>query len=210
MNHAAQDLHHRAPRRRISRRVALSGSPLDLAAPGRGAPDRPPSPGAALGLRLGGDPVSDYLSRVGEQDDPQPRDAEAGDEDATEAEQLESEDEFEGRRRSGIGRKLTDSLLTSLLEGGAKIKRGQDRVTGAAQGTKEELLRMVGTEVRGFLDKIDVVDMMQKVVSGLVIDVNAQIRIRHDDGDEKLKTEISKSDIKLKGESRRKNKEPDA
>ena len=50
-------------------------------------------------------------------------------------------------------------------------------MTGVAQDTKEEVLRIVGSEVRGFLDKMDIVDMMQQVVSGLVIDVNAQRRL---------------------------------
>ena len=48
-------------------------------------------------------------------------------------------------------------------------------------------------------DKIDVVDMMQQVVSGLVIDVNAQIRIRRDE-DGKLATEVSKKKVTLANE----------
>ena len=38
--------------------------------------------------------------------------------------------------------------------------------------------------------------MMQQVVSGLVIDVNAQIRIRRDD-EGKIATEVTKQDVAL-------------
>lgn len=112
--------------------------------------------------------------------------------------QEESED-AEDPNRAGIGRKIGEGILSSLLEGGAAIRRGQDKVSGVAQGTKEEILRIVGSEVRGFLDKIDVVDMMQQVVSGLVIDVNAQIRIRRDE-EGKLATEISEKKVTLGNE----------
>ncbi len=147
----------------------------------------------------------DYFAPVAQR----PNDEERDDFDPEHGESGEGRDEVEGdddRRRPRMRRKLTDSLLTSLLEGGAAIKRGQDRVSGVAQGTKEELLRLVGTEVRGFLDKIDVVDMMQKVVSGLVIDVNAQIRIRRDE-EGKLETEVSRQDIRLGGDKREKSGE---
>ena len=108
----------------------------------------------------------------------------------------EHEDDHDERGRAGIGRKIGEGILSGLLEGGAAIRRGQDKVSGVAAGTKEEVLRIVGSEVRGFLDKIDVVDIMQQVVSGLVIDVNAQIRIRRDE-DGKLATEVSEQKIKL-------------
>jgi hypothetical protein len=110
--------------------------------------------------------------------------------------ELGPEDDPDGRGRAGFGRKIGEGILSGLLEGGAAIRRGQDKVSGVAQGTKEEVLRIVGTEVRGFLDKVDIVDMMQQVVSGLVIDVNAQIRIRRDE-DGKLATEVEKQDVRV-------------
>ena len=118
-----------------------------------------------------------------------------------EADDAAPEDEDDPRGRSRLGRKIGEGILSGILEGGAAIRRGQDKVSGVAQGTKEEILRIVGSEVRGFLDKIDVVDMMQQVVSGLVIDVNAQIRIRRDENG-KIATEVEKQEVKL-------DKEPD-
>jgi hypothetical protein len=111
-------------------------------------------------------------------------------------EERRTEEDENGRSRARFSRKIGEGIISGLLEGGAAIRRGQDKVTDVAQGTKEEVLRIVGSEVRGFLDKMDIVDMMQQVVSGLVIDVNAQIRIRRDD-EGKIATEVTKQDIAL-------------
>src|SRR5690606_16329442 len=103
------------------------------------------------------------------------------------------EEERQSRRR---GRKLAEGLLSGLLEGGAAFRRGQDRVSGVAQGTKDELLRLVGAEVRNFLDRMDAVDLMQQVVSGLTIDVHASISMRRD-ADGKLKSEVNAKKVEL-------------
>lgn len=63
--------------------------------------------------------------------------------------------------------------------------------------TKEEALRIITSEIRGFLDKMDVADLMQQIVEGLVVDVHTKIRFeRASDGEvrptmDKTRTEIS-------------------
>lgn len=100
-------------------------------------------------------------------------------------------------------RRLGDAIVSGILESGAAIRRGQDLIGGVASGTKEEIVRIVGAEVRGFLDKMDVVDLAQEVVSGLVVEVKTEIRFRRDDqgkvrpvvDEEKTKTKISNDEV---------------
>lgn len=73
--------------------------------------------------------------------------------------------------------------LTGLLDPESAFRRGQGIVTGVTQATKEELMRIVSSEVRSFLDKVDAVDLLQQVIAGLTVDVNMQIKFsRADDG----------------------------
>lgn len=93
----------------------------------------------------------------------------------------EERDEHEPDRDRSF-RKLGDSLISSIWgDSSAAFKRGQGLVTGVAQGTKEELVRMISHEVRGFLDKMDAADLMQEIVSGLVIEMKTEIRFRRDE-----------------------------
>lgn len=92
--------------------------------------------------------------------------------------------EPEGDERSRAFRRFGDNLLTNLIgDSSAAIRRGQGLVTGVAQDTKEELVRMISAEVRGFLDKMDAAELVQEIVSGLVIEMKTEIRFRRaDDG----------------------------
>ena len=78
----------------------------------------------------------------------------------------------------------------------AAFKRGQGLVTGVAQGTKEELMRIFSHEVRGFLDKMDAVDLVQQIVSGLVIEMKTEIRFRRDESG-RLEPDIRTSETKV-------------
>lgn len=80
---------------------------------------------------------------------------------------------------SGFRRKLSDSL-TGLLDPDGALGKGKDFVTGVSQATKTEVVRMVSAEVRNFLDGMDTVDLLQRVISGLVIDVKTEIRFSID------------------------------
>lgn len=100
---------------------------------------------------------------------------------------LEDEVRDEVRRR-GLG-----SLL-NLLDSGAR--KGGDLVTEVARGSKEEIVRVVSAEVRGFLDKMDIVDLAQEIVSGLKVDAHVQIKFSRDE-DGKVQPEVTKSETKL-------------
>ena len=80
---------------------------------------------------------------------------------------------------SGFRRKLSDSI-TGLLDPDGALGKGKDFVTGVSAATKTEVVRMVSAEVRNFLDGMDTVDLLQRVISGLVIDVKAEIRFSLD------------------------------
>ena len=101
-------------------------------------------------------------------------------------------------------RRLGDSLISSIWgDSSAALKRGQGLVTGVAQGTKEELVRMISAEVRGFLDKMDAADLVQEIVSGLVIEMKTEIRFKRSE-DGRIEPDIRTSETKLGHEDERK------
>jgi hypothetical protein len=128
------------------------------------------------------------------------------------AEPREDSDSREERERSF--RRLGDSLISTIWgDSSAAFKRGQGLVTGVAQGTKEELVRMISAEVRGFLDKMDAADLVQEIVSGLVIEMKTEIRFRRSE-DGRIEPEVRTSEAKLghdehKAEVKRKPSKPD-
>ncbi len=91
-------------------------------------------------------------------------------------------------RKRGLG-----SLL-GLLDSGAR--RGQDIVTEVAKGSKEEIVRVISAEVRGFLDKMDIVDLAQEIVSGLKVEAHVEIKFSRD-ADGHVQPEVTKNDTKL-------------
>ncbi len=119
----------------------------------------------------------------------------------------EGREEGENREeRERSFRRLGDSLISSIWgDSSAAFKRGQGLVTGVAQGTKEELVRLISAEVRGFLDKMDAADLIQEIVSGLVIEMKTEIRFRRSE-DGRLEPDIRTSETKLGHEDGRKGK----
>lgn len=108
--------------------------------------------------------------------------------------------EAEGEERARTFRRFGDNLLTNLLgDSSAAIRRGQGLVSGVAQGTKEELVRMISAEVRSFLDKMDAADLVQEIVSGLVIEMKTEIRFRRAE-DGKLEPQVDSSETKVRNE----------
>lgn len=77
-------------------------------------------------------------------------------------------------KRTRLGR--LGEQLTGLLDPEAALRKGQDLVTGITQASKEELMRIVSSEMRSFLDKMDAVDLLQQVIAGLTVDVQMQIK----------------------------------
>jgi hypothetical protein len=109
----------------------------------------------------------------------------------------EPREEREGGERDRGFRRLGDSLIGSLFgDSTAAFKRGQGLVTGVAQGTKEELVRIFSQEVRGFLDKMDAADLVQQIVSGLVIEMKTEIRFRRDESG-RIEPDVRTSETKV-------------
>lgn len=98
-------------------------------------------------------------------------------------------------------------MFTELIDSGQAFRSAsQEIVSGVAQGTKEEVMRIVSAEVRGFLDGMDVVDLFQDIVSGLVIDVKTEVRFsRAEDG--KLRPQIKSAETKVRTKAERAEQE---
>jgi hypothetical protein len=97
--------------------------------------------------------------------------------------------------------------LTGLLDPESAFRRGQGIVTGVTQATKEELMRIVSSEVRSFLDKMDAIDLLQQVIAGLTVDVQMQIKFsRAEDG--MAQPRITRNETKI-GKRRDRTTPPD-
>lgn len=96
----------------------------------------------------------------------------------------------------GFRRRLSEGL-NGLLDPDGALGKGKDYVTGVTQATKTEVVRMVSAEVRNFLDGMDTVDLMQRVIAGLVIDVKAEIRFSIDPQGQ-LKSNITTRDTEIR------------
>ncbi len=152
-----------------------------------------------MAVKIGyGPPVVDpKQTRPGERPDPESasQTGRPGDEPATEQEQ---------KQRARFRR-----MFTELIDSGQAFRSAsQEIVSGVAQGTKEEVMRIVSAEVRGFLDKMDVVDLFQDIVSGLVIDVKTEVRFsRGEDG--KLEPQVKSAQTKVRTKAERAEQEAD-
>ncbi len=121
-----------------------------------------------------------------------------GDKSESSREHESEADEPDRDERARAFRRFGDSLISNLLgDSSAAIRRGQGIVTGVAQGTKEELVRLISAEVRGFLDKMDAVDLVQEIVSGLVIEMKAEVRFRRAE-DGKIEPQVEAGETKLR------------
>ena len=57
-------------------------------------------------------------------------------------------------------------------------------------------MRIVTPEIRGFLDKLDVVDLTQQMMEGLVVDIHTKVRFERS-GDGKLRPEVGESETQV-------------
>ena len=99
--------------------------------------------------------------------------------DPDEDDDLPPREERLGFTSASFRRKLGEGLA-GLLDPDGALGKGKELVTGVTAATKNEVVRMVSAEVRSFLDGMDTVDLMQRVIAGLVIDVKAEIRFSID------------------------------
>ncbi|HRI08982.1 MAG TPA: hypothetical protein PKW35_14265 [Nannocystaceae bacterium] len=107
------------------------------------------------------------------------------------------DDERSDRLSSSFRRKLSEGL-TGLLDPEGALGKGRDYVAGFAQGTKSEVVRLVASEVRSFLDNMDSVEMLQRVIAGLVVEVKAEIRFSVDK-EGKLQPALTRREAQVSG-----------
>lgn len=88
--------------------------------------------------------------------------------------------------------------LSGLLDPEAALRRGQGLVTGVTQATKDEAMRIISAEVRNFLDGMDIADLAQQVISGLVVDVNMQVRFSREDPNGPAQPTITRNETKIR------------
>lgn len=115
----------------------------------------------------------------------------------------DDEQRDEQSAEGGDRQPLFKRVLTDLIDSG---KRGPQLVNDVAVGTKEELVRIISGEFRGFLDKMDVVDLVQEVFSGMTVDISAQIKFSRD-SEGRLQPEVKKNEGRIRGGRRRKAEE---
>ena len=101
-----------------------------------------------------------------------------------------------GFTSASFRRKLGEGLA-GLLDPDGALGKGKELVSGVTAATKNEVVRMVSAEVRQFLDGMDTVDLMQRVIAGLVIDVKAEIRFSIDP-EGQLKSTVKTKDTAIK------------
>lgn len=89
--------------------------------------------------------------------------------------------------------------ISGLLDPESALRRGQGIVTGVTQATKEELMRIVGAEVRGFLDKMDIADLAQQIIAGLVVDVHMTVKFSRDENGQTQPT-ITKAEADVRSD----------
>ncbi len=104
----------------------------------------------------------------------------------------ESRDNRKDRNRFG---RIGDQL-SGLLDPEAALRRGQGLVSGVTATTKNEITRIVGAEVRNFLDKMDIADLAQQIIAGLQVDVQMTVKFSRDE-DGRTQPEITKSEASV-------------
>lgn len=99
----------------------------------------------------------------------------------------------------GVRRLLAERILAGLSESGDVIRRGQGLVSDVAQTTRDEVRRIAAAELRGLVDELDLSELIQDVVAGMVVEVKGEIRFRK--SEEGVVPEIRHQEAKLRRDS---------
>ena len=108
---------------------------------------------------------------------------------------MSEEDTRERRDRNRFGR--IGDQLSGLLDPEAALRRGHGLVSGVTATTKNEITRIVGAEVRNFLDKMDIADLAQQIIAGLQVDVAMTVKFSRD-SEGRTQPEVTKSEASVK------------
>ncbi|TPV92710.1 MAG: hypothetical protein B7733_24590 [Myxococcales bacterium FL481] len=107
----------------------------------------------------------------------------------------------ESDRLDSSFRRLFADGLSGLLDSGGAIRRGHEAVSELASGTKDEVVRRVSSELRGFLDRLDVTDLAQQVLEGMTLEVTTQVRFRRSEEGQLAPKLEGQPDVKLRHEA---------
>jgi hypothetical protein len=111
----------------------------------------------------------------------------------------DEDDDAERRGERNRFQRIGDQLQ-GLLDPEAAFRRGTGIVTGVSKATRDELMRIVGAEVRRFLDNMDIADLAQEIIAGLVVDVHMQVKFSRDE-DGKTQPVVTKSDASVRSDA---------
>ncbi len=103
-------------------------------------------------------------------------------------------DEDSGEERNRFQR--LGEQISGLLDPESALRRGQGLVSGVTSTTKNEITRIVGAEVRNFLDKMDIADLAQQIIAGLQVDVNMTVKFSRDENG-RAQPEVTRSDASV-------------
>lgn len=103
---------------------------------------------------------------------------------------------------AGIGALfMTEDGVRSIL-GELKLpKEAAQFVINQVGKTKEDLFRMIASEIRGFLDSTNISEELRKALTGMSLEISTTVRFRPDQ--EKIEP-VMKSSVKVKRKSRKK------
>jgi len=105
---------------------------------------------------------------------------------------------------AGIGALfMTEDGVKSIL-GELKLpKEAAQFVINQVSKTKEDLFRMIASEIRGFLDSTNISDELRKAFTGMSLEISTTVRFKPED--ETIKPEM-KSSVKVKSRKRKPKK----
>lgn len=84
----------------------------------------------------------------------------------------------------------TDGTLRQVIQDSKIPKELVTAVTSQVDDTKNAILRVVGKEVRRFLEATDLAGELQKALSHVTLHINTEIRITPNENGEGLKSEV--------------------
>jgi hypothetical protein len=103
---------------------------------------------------------------------------------------------------AGIGALfMTEDGVRSIL-GELKLpKEAAQFVINQVGKTKEDLFRMIASEIRGFLDSTNISEELRKALTGMSLEISTTVRFKPDQ--EKIEP-VMKSSVKVKKKGRKK------
>ena len=101
-------------------------------------------------------------------------------------------DDENGEAEPGLGRKLLRTGLGALLVSESVVREvvkelpaeAANRLVQGTKDTKNEVLRLAGTEVKNFLEHLDLVGVFSDVLERMDVDVQLKVRFKRNEAGE--------------------------